>query len=1640
MSKRFGLSLLVIAAWTSAAFAAPILTVSPDSPPAVSFGSARVLDTTTSSTTTVQFTISNSGTGNFTVSALGFSGAAAGDYSIPSPPTLPATLSAGEQILVTVQFDPSALGTRDASFDITNTLAAKSVAITGSGTSAIIDVSDFDFGTVTDNTTMNASFPISNSGGTPKGPLTVTSATIMNGGGIIAFGTGAGCTAGTTTCTFTQPFQVTSGTINAPIACSPPTASAGTQSATITFASDTDVGGTSVANITCTSGRPVIQIDKTSLAFGNQLVNTSSTGQTVTVTNTGTTNLTYTVTKVPNASQYALSGCFSSCTVPFTPGTNTKTFTVVFTPTAAGALNIDLDVASNDPDHTVPIDIPVTGTGVAPAISTNTPVAFGTVDVGMTSGGHMVTATNSGTADLTITAGTLTAGGLDYTVTSAPPLPIVISPGGSTSWTLTCHPTTFGSRPGTFQIASNAAGAATTNVALTCTGNQGVIATNPTSLAFGGVREGDPAKTLGYHLQNTGNATITGVTAVLDPTTVGYSLDPTTPVPTTLAPGANIPLNVIFAPTTGVDGGPATVTFTGSWGSGPTATMAVMNLTGTGLVAGFALSPAIVDFGDLRFDTTPSKTFCITNTDSADVTIKNNISISPHAGTMTNEFVVGSMKLQTVCGVGGSAVTLPHTLSAGQVIEVTVTADPANRTGAMAADLTVASDLPMNPNRTILLQGNSTSAMLTLTPGSTLDFGPVDLDGGPVSQTLTITNTGDAPLDLSNFTKTASAVYTLTLPTGTTTLQPTEHLDLMVTYHPTIERPPGQFDSMIVTHGIAGVLGAPALEMLTIQGRGITRHIAIPSAPVFPDTFRNPGDKAPVVPVTVQNMGEANLHISAVMASGDPIWTVMESGPSDVGGLASTQFHVKFAPTEARAEPDGQLTIMNNDTGMPMAMVVLHGNGINRNVQLGPNNIEMGYVGVGVPVVKDNVLSIASMDSVNTFRIRSITLDGTDDSIQVVDSPADIDLAPDETKTFSVTFTPAEEKDFEVHASLFLDMDPEAQGTVTITGHAVYVDAHGGGGCSTGGASGAAVVLVVAAFALRRRRAMIVALALIPAAVRADNVDLSVFNPTPATTTDGFQLQSAQVGADGDWVATAVVSLATDPLVLSAFETRNGQQTLINDDHAIQRRLQYEIGGAYAFLDRFEVGLRMPFYTQSGETITDMTNQFGTPPAHGTARGDLTLHGKMRLLKLDSLALGAGVQLTLPTSTDGQYSGVDKPSARAVALATIMPFPRLTLTANAGAVIRAHSQFANLDQGSGATLGAGASYRILDELWLAAELFGDVIPRGSQATGTMTPTTLSPVEWLAGINYRLERRVTIGLAAGRGLTSSFGAPDLRGVFAMTFAPSATDLVPIHPPLPDGDADGDGIPDSKDKCPNEPEDFDMFEDTDGCPDLDNDHDGIPDAQDKCPLDPEDKDGFQDADGCPDPDNDGDGIPDVRDKCPNEPEDKDGFEDFDGCPDPDNDKDGIPDVKDKCPNEPETINGFQDDDGCPDKGDPLVILSPDRLDTLEAIQFAGAKLNRASFNLLGQIGAQLRAHNEIARLRVTVYVNPSRNSDKDQELSDKRAVAIKDWLVQWGVDARRLEVRGFGGDKPLVPPTQKNAQQLNDRVELIILERR
>jgi OmpA-OmpF porin, OOP family len=250
----------------------------------------------------------------------------------------------------------------------------------------------------------------------------------------------------------------------------------------------------------------------------------------------------------------------------------------------------------------------------------------------------------------------------------------------------------------------------------------------------------------------------------------------------------------------------------------------------------------------------------------------------------------------------------------------------------------------------------------------------------------------------------------------------------------------------------------------------------------------------------------------------------------------------------------------------------------------------------------------------------------------------------------------------------------------------------------------------------------------------------------------------------------------------------------------------------------------------------------------------------------------------------------------------------------------------------------------------------------------------------------------------------------------------------------GDRDGDGYLDPVDKCPDQPENFNGYQDEDGCPDdPDTDGDGIPDSVDQCVLDPEDKDGYLDTDGCPEPDNDLDGIPDVSDKCPNDPEDLDGFEDADGCPDPDNDKDTVPDVTDQCPNEMGSTT--QEPLGCPVKN-ALVVVTDCEVKITQQIhfEFNKDKIRPESFPVLDAVVDVLDKNPKIT-LEVQGHTDNKGAPAYNKDLSNRRAGSVMRYLIAHGVTVGRLTAMGYGMERPLVDNSSEQNRALNRRVQFI-----
>ncbi len=280
-------------------------------------------------------------------------------------------------------------------------------------------------------------------------------------------------------------------------------------------------------------------------------------------------------------------------------------------------------------------------------------------------------------------------------------------------------------------------------------------------------------------------------------------------------------------------------------------------------------------------------------------------------------------------------------------------------------------------------------------------------------------------------------------------------------------------------------------------------------------------------------------------------------------------------------------------------------------------------------------------------------------------------------------------------------------------------------------------------------------------------------------------------------------------------------------------------------------------------------------------------------------------------------------------------------------------------------------------------------------------------------------------------------------------------------LPGGpkDSDKDGIVDEDDTCADQPEDIDEFEDTDGCPDLDNDGDGVADTDDGCPNDAEDMDGFEDENGCPELDNDDDGVPDKTDECPLD----EGTRATNGCPDqdgdtladtedecpkeagevaafgcPDQDGDRVPDHRDDCPEEaaPEGIDPRRSD-GCVKK----MYVAQGKIVILEKVQFASGSstIRSGSFELLDQVGGSLKKNKGIKKVQIEGHTDSQGNDDYNLKLSQERADAVKNYLVEKGeINGGRLVAKGFGETKPIEDNETREGRDANRRVEFNILE--
>ncbi len=538
--------------------------------------------------------------------------------------------------------------------------------------------------------------------------------------------------------------------------------------------------------------------------------------------------------------------------------------------------------------------------------------------------------------------------------------------------------------------------------------------------------------------------------------------------------------------------------------------------------------------------------------------------------------------------------------------------------------------------------------------------------------------------------------------------------------------------------------------------------------------------------------------------------------------------------------------------------------------------------------------------------------------------------------------------------------------------------------------------------------------------------DVDPFRPSASLATGQGSLQGESPYLLGEGLSAGLfASFAQDLAVQSR---RNGEE-----ESLVRSVLPVEVYGGWTFAERVRVEAFLPVYTHVDAPVSSYD---------GTALGDLRIQANVPLWQSrDDIRFGLVPRIELPTGTKDAFTRRGFQVGLSGALAG--RYRSVGWVTNAGLAISEAGEFEGIGTGSAVELLAGGwwqpggvrgGYRLGAEVESQVGLVGGSQGNNVVGTGHVYGQTALP----AGL------AMTVG--AGTGLLNGVGAPNYRMFAALTYGTTIEDR------------DGDGILDPADACVDTPEDFDQFEDEDGCPDVDNDVDTIVDTRDVCPNDPEDFDEYEDEDGCPDLDNDLDTVVDTEDLCPLEP----GVPELAGCPDTDGD--GIADSGDACP----VLPGKPEFDGCPDRDGDTIIdpedacpddpidegvdpATSDGCPTLavvegtsikigEKVRFAtgSAELDPNSSTLLNAVAGLLRRKSGITKVEVAGHTDNVGGDALNLDLSQRRAASVRTYLVEAGINTDRLVSKGYGESKPTTTNPTSAGRATNRRVEFTILE--
>ena len=623
--------------------------------------------------------------------------------------------------------------------------------------------------------------------------------------------------------------------------------------------------------------QPLAGVSPTSLSFSAP-VGTSSATQTVTVTNKGTSGLTF--GQIATGT-YNFGVTATSCTGTLAP-TSKCTIDIVFGPTAAGPYADTLYISDNASGS--PQLVALSGVGTQPGIGFNPPsIDFGTQLVGTTGTSQSIQANSNGTAPMTITD--VSAGvGSDFVITQdgCLPRPLVLAVGGSCTVDVAFQPRAGGVRTGGLVVTDDAP-ASPQLMPLTGEGLVAPAASFSTaSLAFPDQPVGTQGGSLDVTVTNTGSADLHVGSVVVDGTDKGdfvITSDTCTGVPVALEGSCKV--TAAFQPTA-TGSRSATLLFTDD--AAPGQQTITMSGVGTAPPA-LAISPTSHDFGAVKVGSiSGTQTFTATNNGPGVVTIREALV----GGANRADFAVTS----TTCRAAVLAVG--DTCSADLVFVPTAG-------GARSASLDLIDGLGATHSAT--LSGTGLAPAVGLSPAS-LSFGDQPVGTLSLAQPVTLTNTGNYVLAIGDIH--AEGDFLESHPTCGSTLAAGAFCTISVVFNP--QAAGLRTGQIVVTSDAPGSPHAVALD-------GTGTFPAVTFDPAGLDFGSVTLGSSTSLSVSVASTGTAPLSISSVFLSGaDAIdFTVTADSCSGSGFQPGTACSVtiSFAPS-ATGSRIASLVVMDN--------------------------------------------------------------------------------------------------------------------------------------------------------------------------------------------------------------------------------------------------------------------------------------------------------------------------------------------------------------------------------------------------------------------------------------------------------------------------------------------------------------------------------------------------------------------------------------------------------------------------------------------------------------------------------------------------------------------------------------------------------